>query len=309
MYHGSFEPLSNISLSDKNSFRIGGRARYYCLPKRNQEIEMSIRWAEEHEIPVFVLGKGTNVLISDRGLNGLVLNLVSRTDRDDIVWSDRIAEVPGGAPLSSIVKGSAEHGFSGMEELAGIPGTVGGAIAMNAGAFSQCIADTLCSVICFDRHTGMVHNREASGLGLRYRSSMLMSSGEIVISARFGFSLTANPAGLAEIHRSVFERRKLRQPLEYPNCGSVFKRPSGSFAGTLIEQCGLKGLRCGKAEISNKHANFIVNTGGASASDVRHLIGLIQRKVFERFSILLEPEVIFMGEFEEPLYNPPMEKR
>ena len=220
-------------------------------------------------------------------------------------WDDTSVTVSSTVTLNTLVEEVAAHGYAGMEELAGIPGSVGGAVIMNAGAFSSCIADTLDSVTVIDRQTDEMTIHPASSIGLGYRTSVLQRSGEIVVNARFSFSRVVDPKELDSIRKDVLGRRREKQPLDFPNCGSVFKRPAGNFAGTLIQQCGLKGLRCGGAEVSLKHANFIINTGGARADDVRHLISTIQKRVYEQFGVLLQPEVIFIGEFKEPLFSPP----
>lgn len=295
----------SISLHDKNTFAIGGMSRYYCAPDTTEELRNALRLACRETLPLFVLGKGSNVLISDHGWPGLTLHLIDIKKNNEMVWENASVTVSGMTPLNALVKAAVGHGYVGMEELAGIPGTVGGAVIMNAGAFSSCIADTLDSVTVVDRQTAEMTLYPASSLDLGYRSSMLQKSGQIVVNARFTFTRTRDPGELDSIRKDILDRRGKKQPLDFPNCGSVFKRPPGAFAGALIEQCGLKGLKCGGAEISVKHANFIVNTGGAVAEDVRHLIRTIQKRVYERFGILLQPEVIFVGEFKEPLFTPP----
>ena len=291
----------NVPLIDKNSFLIGGMAAYYCEPSGNTDIQAAVQWAGSEHVPLFILGRGTNLLISDRGWPGLVIHLSSAPDSPVTFSGKNIIMVPGGYPLNSLVKISVENGLAGMEELAGIPGTVGGAVVMNAGAFSQCIADTLESVLCCSIDSGALCTYSAKELGLNYRISRLKTSGEIVLSARFRFE-NGDPETLDMARKVILNRRKQKQPLSYPNCGSVFKRPPENFAGTLIEKCGLKGLKSGAAAVSRKHANFIINTGGATAEDVRRLIRMIQERVYNCFSILLEPEVIFIGEFDEPLF-------
>ncbi len=299
--------FENIALHDKNTFAIGGPARYYCAPENGEQVSAALLRAARESLPLFVLGKGSNVLISDHGWPGLVMHVspVSpAAGNRNISWNGATVEVTGGTPLNTLVKDVVEHGYAGMEELAGIPGTVGGAVVMNAGAFSCCIADTLFSVDCCNRTTGKITTFSAAQLNLGYRTSVLKTNGEIVIVARFFFSETADPVILNCARSEILDRRRKKQPLEFPNCGSVFKRPPGNFAGTLIEQCGLKGLTCGGAEVSVKHANFIINTGEAKADEVRHLVCVIQKRVFEQCGVLLEPEVIFVGDFEEPLFTP-----
>lgn len=293
------EFLKDIALHDKNTFHIGGNACYYAEPCSNPDLITAIQFAEAKKLPVFILGKGSNILISDDGWPGLVINLTNGFNK--INWNSDGVEAESGVLLNSLIVSVIENGFGGMEELAGIPGTVGGAVIMNAGAFDTCVADTLSWVRYYDFSKGNIIESDAADLGLGYRTSSLKGGQKIILSAKFQFSCKSTKESLYSIRRNILDKRKMKQPLEYPNCGSVFKRPSGGYAGTLIEQCGLKGLRVGDAEVSAKHANFIVNRGNGTAKDVRMLIKNIQIAVFERFGVILEPEVIFVGEFKEPL--------
>jgi len=297
--------IEGVSLHDKTTYRIGGKAHYYAAPQSDEEICAVGNWSKEHGVPLFVLGKGSNLLVSDYGWPGLVLHIDGGDTVATLQWDKRSVTAPGGISLNDLVKSAADNGFSGMEELAGIPGTVGGGVIMNAGAFSQCIADTLVSVTCWMQEDGSVCTIAASDLLLGYRTSVLKGTGSIVLSAQFTFSKTDTPEMVNERRREILERRKAKQPLDYPNCGSVFKRPPGNYAGTLIEKCGLKGFTIGGAQVSEKHANFIINKGNARAEEVRSLIATIQKRVYEESGILLEPEVIFVGAFDNNLYTPP----
>jgi UDP-N-acetylmuramate dehydrogenase len=292
---------SFIPLSDKTSYKIGGLARWYFEPRGQGELAMALERAEAQGLPVLVLGKGSNILVSDNGWPGLALNLSVLLTA--IEWKDNGVLAQGGAPLDTVVRESVSRGLQGMEELSGIPGTVGGAVVMNAGAFSTSVADTLREAVVFDVTGNKVATIEKGGLALGYRTSLLQKKQAIVLSARFDLRQAA-VSDLEKRRREVLEKRRKKQPLDLPNCGSVFKRPPGNFAGALIEKAGLKGMRFGNAEISQKHANFIVNRGKAAAAEVRHLIVLAQRAVYEQSGILLEPEVVFAGEFEEPLFQP-----
>ncbi len=292
--------LNNISLADKTTFKIGGPAHTYVRPRDEQDIIESVGWARYHAMPLLLLGKGSNLLISDKGWPGLVVDL---TAQSGILWTDAVAEVKGGGLLHSLVKEMVDRKLCGLEKLAGIPGSIGGAVIMNAGAFGQSVSDCLESVQYIDAKTLECKTVAAADLELSYRSTILKTSSAIVLSARFGFR--HDDAGLAaKTFAEVIEKRKNRHPLDMPNCGSVFKNPPGTTAGTLIEQAGLKGVKFGNAQVSTKHANFIVNCGKATAADVRSLIALVQKTIFERNKILLEPEVVFAGEFAEPLFIP-----
>lgn len=293
------EFLNNISLKDRNTFRIGGTASYYAEPKNQAEVLVAIGFAQQRMLPVFVLGKGSNVLISDHGWPGLIINLSCGFDK--IKWSSDCVHAESGVSLNALVNQVIENEYCGMEELAGIPGTVGGAVIMNAGAFNTTISDTLHSVSYYDFLQNNIIECNAADLDLGYRTSRLQDKAAVILSAVFKFSRKCPKQSLLAIRKEILEKRKSKQPLEYPNCGSVFKRPPGGFAGTLIEKCGLKGLRIGDVEVSSKHANFIINKGNGTASDVRRLIKTIQTAVYEQFGIILEPEVIFVGDFDEPL--------
>lgn len=301
----AIEIIENEPLEDKNTYRIGGAARYFTRTQAIEHYTGALEWARERNLSLFIIGKGSNLLISDEGWPGLVVQSELPESGAAGSWNENRATVSAAFPLNALVKESVVRGYAGMQQLAGIPGTVGGAVIMNAGAFDQCIADTLSEVTCVRTSDGSVTNYLARDLELGYRTSRLKSSGDIVVSASFVFEEKDNPEIIEAQRKAIIDKRKTKQPLEFPNCGSVFKRPSGNYAGTLIEQCGLKGYRCGGAEVSQKHANFIINTGNACAEDVRRLIRTVQQRVYENKGILLEPEVIFVGNFSEPLYLPP----
>ena len=291
----------NISLRDKNTYRIGGNAAFYSEPRNEEEILFSLNWASERDLPVFILGKGSNVLISDSGWPGIVIN-ISESFRE-IKWNDGLVTAQSGVMLNALVNQSIEHSFSGMEELWGIPGTVGGAVVMNAGAFSMCVEDTIEWVRYLDIPENKIIIRKKNEMFFGYRKSYLKDRSSIVLEAAFRFTKNYPLDELIARRNEIQSKRKDKQPLEYPNCGSVFKRPLNSYAGTLIEKCELKGKRVGNVEVSLKHANFIVNRGNGTAEDVRNLIILIQKKVYEYSGILLEPEVVFIGSFTNTLFT------
>jgi UDP-N-acetylmuramate dehydrogenase len=292
---------ANVSLRDKTTFRIGGAAAWYVEPESVEALAAAIRIARGKNLPVLVIGKGSNLLVSDAGWPGLVINL-SRGFQS-LTWDGSEVRAQSGVMLDTMVRESIDRGFSGLEELSGIPGTVGGAVIMNAGAFSTCIADTLVAAEYLDSDTLLVSTLPVDKLGLGYRTSALKNKNAIILSARFRFNAGDLQKSLSR-RAEILEKRRAKQPLDLPNCGSVFKRPPGNYAGTLIEKTGLKGYRYGNVSISSKHANFIVNHGNGTAAEVRRLIVLAQKKVYEQEGILLEPEVIFAGTFDEPLYTP-----
>jgi UDP-N-acetylmuramate dehydrogenase len=293
--------LNNISLGDTTSFRIGGSCRYYCAPVNEEEISEACAWARQNNAPIFVLGKGSNVLVSDSGWNGLVIDLSEKWT--GVQWAGDSAGCQSGALLHTLVKESVERGLCGLEKLAGIPGSVGGAVVMNAGAFGQSVSDCLVSVRFLSLPDTKIKTLKAQDINASYRSTVFKTSNSIILSADFHFKPDASGQAKKSF-TEVLAKRKERHPLDLPNCGSVFKNPPDTTAGKLIEQCGLKGAKRGAAEVSQKHANFIVNRGGATAKDVRGLIVQVQRTVYEKTGVLLEPEVVFVGEFEEELFRP-----
>lgn len=292
---------TNIALADKTTFRIGGSSRWYYAPQSAEDCSSALQWARANAVPVFVLGKGSNILISDNGWPGLTINMT--THFNSITWNGLCAECQSGVLLHRLIREMLDNNQCGLEKLAGIPGTIGGALYMNAGAFGQTITDAVTHITYIDMQDKLVHTLHKEELSTGYRRSSFSSGTALITSAGFCFAPATGPeAQLA--YNEVMSKRKIRHPLDVPNCGSVFKNPQGTTAGTLIDQCGLKGFAAGGAEVSEKHANFIVNRNNATAANVRHLIAAVQRIVFEKTHILLEPEVVFIGSFEEPLFCP-----
>jgi UDP-N-acetylmuramate dehydrogenase len=292
----------NVPLFQFTTFQIGGRARYYIEPSNSQDIIDSINTALDTRLPVLIMGKGSNLLISDNGWPGIVINLSKHYVR--CTWDDECrVTCCSGALLDRVVREAVLNGCAGIEELSGIPGTIGGGVIMNAGAFQTCIADTFEQLTSFD----WVHNAKrtimADEMKFGYRTSFLKNTPCVILSARFRFQKKESPEKLQCVRREILHRRKQKQPLNVPNCGSVFKRPEGNYAGALIEQCDLKGLRSGAVEVSLKHANFIINKGEGTANDVRRVMRIVQQRVYEHCGILLEPEVISVGTFDEPLFG------
>jgi UDP-N-acetylmuramate dehydrogenase len=290
----------DVPLLEKNTYRIGGKSLYYAEPCSSDELREARNFALEQQLPVFILGKGSNVLISDYGWPGLTIN--TSLNFSSIKWENEFAIADGGASLNTLINQSIAMGCSGMEQLSGIPGTVGGAVIMNAGAFDSCIADTFIRADVM-LPTGEIRSFTSDEASLGYRTSRFKTDGGIVLRAAFKFKKSSRVDELKAVQKDILAHRKSKQPIEYPNCGSVFKRPEGNFAGTLIEKCGLKGLMSGDIQVSEKHANFIVNKGNGRAEDVRILIRTVQKRVYEQFGILLQPEVIFIGTFDEPLFE------
>ena len=280
----------DVPLAQYTTFRIGGPARYLSFPSTVEELAALLTWAEEEGLPSFLLGGGSNVLVGDGGFPGLVV--VTQGLMDVETRRDRL-RARGGVFLSILASWAMKAGLSGLEPLAGIPGTLGGALLMNAGAYGRSLGDVVEEVeILVDGKVEVVSSRD---LEWGYRWSSL--KGQTVVGA----TLRLVPGDGDKIRREMVKYMRLRrqkQPLDLPSAGSIFKNPPGYKAGRLIEDAGLKGFRIGDAVVSPLHANFIVNVGEARARDVRSLIELIKERVKERFSILLEEEVVYAGVFE-----------
>ena len=244
---------------------------------------------KENTYPYFILGRGSNILVSDKGYNGCVIDLTRYFS--EIKVEDNYMTVGAGAYMSKIASVATENSLSGMEELAGIPGTLGGALIMNAGCYDNDISKLVESVSFLNEDNNVVE-LPINKLKFGYRISSL--KGKIVIGARLRFAKDDKFAIKERTDHFQSKRRKA-QPLEFPSCGSVFKRPKGNYAGKLIEDSGLKGTSIGDAEVSEKHAGFILNKGNATAKDVKELIELIKNRVNEKFNVMLEEEVIYLG--------------
>ncbi len=277
------EPLSKYT-----SFRIGGPADYFLEPADRDDVVRLVSYLQRQQLPFVLLGKGSNMLVSDEGIRGAVISLenglTAMRVEDDVVFTD------AGVTLVRFVDFCIQRGFKGVEMLAGIPGTVGGAVIMNAGAYGGEISDHLIDVEVL--REGAIVRVPKSDAGFSYRRSHF--EGDIVLGARFRLPV-GDKAELMEIRRDLLLKRNRAQPVNMPNSGSMFKNPPGNHAAALIEAVGLKGTRRGNAQISDRHANFIVNLGGASAGDVLALIELARERVREKFSIELELEVRLMG--------------
>ncbi|NOY05457.1 MAG: UDP-N-acetylmuramate dehydrogenase [Chlorobi bacterium] len=290
------EPLSRFT-----TFRVGGPADIYIEPATEEEICKLVSYFEDQKFPYIVLGNGSNVLISDEGIRGAVINLERSFGYMEI--NDDSVTAGAGILLSRFVDQCVQHGLQGVEMLAGIPGTLGGAIRVNAGAYGSEISDHLVEIKVVKNGKIAVMPREEGEFA--YRSSALQTV--IILEARFHFS-PADPVVLRERRKELLLKRNMSQPTNVPSAGSIFKNPSGDFAARLIESCGLKGVSEGGAVVSEKHANFIVNIGDATARDILSLILKVQSTVFEQTGVFLEPEIQFIGfpgEEIRGLVNPP----
>lgn len=282
------EPMKNHT-----SFKIGGNADIFVKIKNEEELSLALEKAKEFGIPYFLLGKGSNLLVSDKGIDGAVISLLGL---DKISIDDDTLTCGAGAALSSVCRAALDNSLSGIEFAYGIPGSIGGAVYMNAGAYGGEIADAIVSAKAIDEK-GKIINIEKKDMKLGYRTSVFKNSRMTVVSATFKLK-KGEKEDISSAMDDYMNRRLSKQPLEFPSAGSVFKRPVGNYAGTLIEQCGLKGKRIGGAEVSEKHAGFIINKGGATCADVKALIAFIQQSVLNETGVTLEPEVILIGKGE-----------
>jgi UDP-N-acetylmuramate dehydrogenase len=282
------------------SFRIGGLADILLAPTSVSMLATALATARRMGLPVTILGGGTNVLVSDRGVRGLVVRLGRAFDyrRWEVAEDGSSAIVEAGAAtrLAKLVAEAVQRSFGGIEFAAGIPGSVGGGALMNAGAFGGELSEAIDSVTGCTLAGEVVH-RVRSQLDFSYRK-LALADVLVITSVRFRLARSSN-AKLRSTVQTVQAKRRTKQPLGFPNAGSIFKNPVGEFAGRLIEQAGLKGAVVGNAQVSPDHANFIVNLGGARAQDVRDLMSLVQGAVWRRSGIWLEPEVRLIGEWDE----------
>lgn len=282
----------NRPLAGLTSFRIGGTADLFMAVDDEKELSTAMAAAYQHSVPVFCLGAGTNLLVSDRGIRGLVLTL--RAGLASVAVHDNNVSVGAAMQFRTLVETVVEHGLGGLEFGEGIPGTVGGGLVMNAGAFGGEIARVV-TLVHGVTQTGERRALTNQEVGFAYRRSAL-PRGFVITRVEFELEPGDRETLWAQVH-AVRARRAAHQPGDYPNAGSIFKNPPGNFAGRLLEAAGLKGRRIGGAAFSCRHANFIINLGGASADDVRALIELARDKVQQATGVLLEPEVKLVGEW------------
>lgn len=289
--------LLDEPMSGHTTFRIGGPADYFAVPQNIEALRKGIALCREEGMPYFIVGNGSNLLVGDGGYRGVIFNICHTLDEEEFEKEADSLRVKAGAGvmLSALARRVCDMGYAGFEYATGIPGTLGGAVTMNAGAYGGEIKDAILWADVMDSE-GRQLRLDAKQLKLSYRHSVIMESGYIVLGAAFRFPKGERDAILAK-SAELGEKRRARQPLEYPSAGSTFKRPEGYYAGKLIQDCGLRGYRIGGAQISEKHTGFVINIGGATARDVQELIRYVQQCVYEKFSVRIEPEVRLIGEF------------
>lgn len=279
------EPLSKYT-----SYQIGGPADVYVIPDKIEDLLKLVLFTEEREIARFIIGLGSNILVSDQGIRGIVIDL--RTCASEIKREENRVWVGAGRKLWEFLDYLRDQGLEGFQNLIGIPGTVGGAIKMNAGAFGVELFDRVLSVDIL-QPTGEITNLKKENIDFGYRRGII--PGNRVFLGTWVQLEPGNTNEIAEQMKETLARRESKQPLEYPSAGSVFRRPPGDYAGRLIEESGCKGLRVGQAQVSEKHAGFIINLGGASADDVRNLMDMVQERVLNQFGVHLQPEIEMIG--------------
>ena len=290
---GAEHVRANEPMSAHTTFKVGGPADLYVEPQTMAQLIHVIRACREDDAPYFVLGLGSDLLVGDGGFRGVMVACPAGLD-DIEVSGTRIICQPGAA-IADVSRAAEEHGLTGLEFACGIPGSVGGAVFMNAGAYDGCISDVLASATLLGQE-GDVFDLPVEDLDLGYRTSRVRTQGLVVLSATFALA-PGDKWDICAKMADLTERRQAKQPLELPSAGSTFKRPEGHYAGKLITDAGLKGYRSGGAAVSTKHAGFVVNLGGATAADVRAVIAHVQDEVQRQFGVRLEPEVRFIGEF------------
>lgn len=275
------------------TFRIGGPADYFLMPENRAQLQEILVFCKQEELPYFILGNGSNLLVSDDGYRGVIIQLYKNFAEIQVEGTE--IRATAGALLSTIASAAKNASLTGFEFAGGIPGTLGGACVMNAGAYGGEMKDVLKEVTVMTKD-GEIITLPAEKLELGYRTSVIKTADYIVLEAVLSLKEGDQEAIKARM-KELTEQRTSKQPLEYPSAGSTFKRPEGYFAGKLIMDAGLRGYQVGGAQVAEKHCGFVINAGGATAKDVISLMEDVKNKVKETFGVTLEPEVKFLGEF------------
>ena len=280
-------------MSKHTTFRVGGPADYFVTPESETQIQETIKYLKREHIPYYILGKGSNLLVGDKGYRGVILQIYRKMDKAHTEGTKIYAQA--GISLAKLAAAALHDGLTGLEFASGIPGTLGGAVMMNAGAYGGEMKQVLVSVRSMTSE-GIIREYSAEELELEYRTSIFAKNGEIILSAVL--QLAQGDSAQIQAYMDELKTRRLeKQPLEYPSAGSTFKRPEGYFAGKLIEDAGLRGYSVGGAQVSEKHCGFVINRHAASAADIVSLMELVADKVECQSGVRLEPEVRRIGEF------------
>ena len=291
---GEERVFTGEAMSRHTTFKIGGPADYFLMPDKDTDVGCIVKICKESAIPYFILGNGSNLLVGDGGYRGAVIQIYKNMSAVTVEGTE--ITVQAGALLSSVAAAAKNAALTGFEFAGGIPGTMGGAVVMNAGAYGGEMKDVLTEVTVMDEE-GEIVTLPADKLELGYRTSIIKTAGYIVLEAKLQLK-EGNPEVIRETMKDLTIRRTTKQPLEYPSAGSTFKRPEGYFAGKLIMDSGLAGYQVGGAQVSETHCGFVINAGGATARDVRTLMDNVRDIVYKKYGVTLEPEVKFLGDFE-----------
>ena len=281
----------NISMKQHTTFRAGGNAAVFAEAENEEQLRTLLMGAKGCGMPWMLIGNGSDLLFRDEGYAGLVIHLSGK-----LIYTQKEGShicCGAGELMSRAARFACDAGLTGMEFMSGIPGSIGGGVYMNAGAYGGEISGIIESAVCMT-DDGDILNIQKDDMKMGYRHTVFMEKPLILLHVRFALS-TGDPEKIRDTMNDLNMRRREKQPLEFPSAGSFFKRPEGHFAGAMIEQCGLKGMRVGDAEVSEKHAGFIINRGNATCADILQLMKQVQDRVFERYQVHLEPEVQIVG--------------
>ena len=292
-FAGQGSLLTEELLRNHTTFRVGGKADAFLSVCTEEQLKNAISVCRRYQVPFFILGNGSNLLVSDTGYRGLVISIGK--DMAEVIVEGNLVTAQAGAMLGSVAQTAAQNSLGGMEFASGIPGSIGGAIVMNAGAYDGEMKNIV-KEVCVLTKEGDIITLSNEELEFGYRMSRVKKEGLIVLSVTLLLEKKEQSA-IYEKMNDFAARRREKQPLEFPRAGSTFKRPEGMFAGKLIMDAGLRGYTVGDAQVSEKHCGFVINKGNATAQDIRTLIYDVQKKVNEQFKVTLEPEVIFVGDF------------
>ena len=290
---GEDRVFTEEAMSQHTTFKIGGPADYFLMPDKGEDVGRVIKICKEKEIPYFILGNGSNLLVGDGGYRGAVIQIYRNMSSVTVEGNEITAQA--GALLSAVAAAAKNASLTGFEFAGGIPGTIGGAVVMNAGAYGGEMKDVLTEVTVMNAE-GDIFTLPTEELELGYRTSIIKTAGYIVLEAKIRLK-EGDPEVIRETMKDLTIRRTTKQPLEYPSAGSTFKRPEGYFAGKLVMDSGLRGYQVGGARVSEKHCGFVINAGDATARDVRTLMDNVRDIVYKKYGVTLEPEVKFLGEF------------
>ena len=290
---GEDRVFTEEAMSQHTTFKIGGPADYFLMPDKGEDVGRVIKICKEKEIPYFILGNGSNLLVGDGGYRGAVIQIYRNMSSVTVEGNEITAQA--GALLSAVAAAAKNASLTGFEFAGGIPGTIGGAVVMNAGAYGGEMKDVLTEVTVMNAE-GDIFTLPTEELELGYRTSIIKTAGYIVLEAKIRLK-EGDPEVIRETMKDLTIRRTTKQPLEYPSAGSTFKRPEGYFAGKLIMDSCLAGYQVGGAQVSEKHCGFVINAGDATARDVRTLMDNVRDIVYKKYGVTLEPEVKFLGEF------------